>query len=229
MENTTSGVQWKDCLLLFLAFMFYQAIFLYLGDEFFGNSATKSRVFSIMLSSLLTISTAYLISGRNFWGSDISSVGICAISLRNATISFAVGILIAFIVATATSYFPDDNVGDPHAEFLNRLLESGVAMLFLFGVTVIILGPIAEELIFRGFILSWIGQRLGWALGIVISSIFFLLIHLSQVSGYLVAILGITMLGVTCSLIRMLTKSLLGSIIAHASYNAVIFIVFLQK
>ena len=77
-----------------------------------------------------------------------------------------------------------------------------------------------EEILFRGFVLSWLGRRFGWTAGIAGSALAFLLLHLPQVDGYQPAIAGITALGLLCGASRRFTGSLLGCIALHAAYNA---------
>ncbi len=87
----------------------------------------------------------------------------------------------------------------------------GVACAFV----VIVLAPIIEEPIFRGFVMSaWL--RRGTLAGLVLSGFLFASVHLE-----IAAILPITLLGIVFGLLVQRSNSLYSSILAHMSYNAV--------
>lgn len=78
---------------------------------------------------------------------------------------------------------------------------------------IIILAPILEELIFRGFLLNRWKEKYGSAKAIVLSSLIFGLLH--------VEILGGVVFGALLCLIYLKTKSLIGPIIVHMTNNAI--------
>jgi membrane protease YdiL (CAAX protease family) len=84
-----------------------------------------------------------------------------------------------------------------------------------YAITLIVLAPLTEEPIFRGFILqAWL--RRGMWVGIVLSGLLFGLFH-SQIAP----LLPLTLLGMVLGLLAHRSQSVLSSIIAHASYNAI--------
>lgn len=93
--------------------------------------------------------------------------------------------------------------------------------IVVFGVT---LGPIIEELLFRGFLQPVMIDSMGVFPGIVVTSLLFGALHLSQngniwQSGALIAIVGFV-LGV----VRHVSGSTRASAITHISYNALPFL-----
>jgi membrane protease YdiL (CAAX protease family) len=88
-----------------------------------------------------------------------------------------------------------------------------VGTLFLF---VAILGPLAEELMYRGVLFRWPRQRLSFWPAAIASSLFFGIVH-----QYWDAIINATIAGVFFAWLFERTKSLLVPIIAHQAWNAV--------
>ena len=86
-------------------------------------------------------------------------------------------------------------------------------------ITVAILAPIGEEVVFRGFALPGLASRLGATTAILITSAVFALIH---VPGVGIGILPVTfILGVAFAFVYHKTKSLILAIAVHALHNAI--------
>ena len=87
----------------------------------------------------------------------------------------------------------------------------GLAYAFTF----IVLAPLTEEPIFRGFVLqAWL--RRGSVVGIVLAGFLFGLLH-SQIAP----VLPITLFGIVLGLLAYRSQSILSSILAHAAFNSV--------
>jgi len=85
----------------------------------------------------------------------------------------------------------------------------------IYALVLIVLAPITEEPVFRGFVLSaWL--RRGTALGLVMSGFLFALFHFQ-----LAAIIPLTFLGIALGLLVHRSNSLYASMIAHACYNTI--------
>lgn len=84
-----------------------------------------------------------------------------------------------------------------------------------FAVTV---GPLMEELFFRGFLYPVLARRLGVAAGIVLTALPFGLIHYLQYKSWS-AVLVITLVGVVLTSVRAVTKSVAASFLVHVGYN----------
>ncbi len=93
------------------------------------------------------------------------------------------------------------------AETLSEL----AAPLFVGGI----MTPIAEEIYYRGFALPAFAKRWGTAAGIIISALFFSLMHLSAVW-----FLEIALVGIGLAVIYYRTGSLLPGIVAHSFVNS---------
>jgi CAAX protease family protein len=90
---------------------------------------------------------------------------------------------------------------------------------YLLSIIAITVGPLMEELFFRGFMYPVLARRMGVAWGIVLTALPFGLIHLPQYGWAWGAALVIFLVGVVCGLVRALTKSVGASFLVHAGYN----------
>lgn len=93
------------------------------------------------------------------------------------------------------------------AQMRAALSYPGLAHLLLLGI----LGPIAEELIFRGFLYRAWAQRWGWLAAMMLSSLVFALYHQQWVHSFL--------FGVVFTVLYRRTGTLLAPILVHAFYN----------
>ena len=89
--------------------------------------------------------------------------------------------------------------------------------LILFLIYVCLLGPILEEIIFRGFILKSM-QKYGNLTAIIVSSILFSMFHLN-----LVQFVNPVIMGILLGFITIKSKSIVPSIIAHIFNNSMAF------
>ena len=132
------------------------------------------------------------------------------------------GVVLALIVVVLGNLMRFPNVETPFDKLLNDPL-SRIA-ISIFGVT---LGPIVEELLFRGFLQPVLVDSFGVLPGIIVTSVVFGAMHLTQnanlwQSGVLIALVGFV-LGV----VRHVSGSTRASAIVHVSYNALPFVVMI--
>ena len=91
------------------------------------------------------------------------------------------------------------------------LLASGLRVL-----AVCLLGPMAEELLFRGVIFSWLKERIPLTLTIVVTAVGWALLHWS----YPGAVIGVIVVdGLLLGAARARTGSVVPPIIMHSLYN----------
>jgi hypothetical protein len=90
---------------------------------------------------------------------------------------------------------------------------------YLLAVMATTLGPLMEELFFRGFLFPVIARRWGAVWGVFLAALPFALLHMQQYGyswGILVLIFGV---GVVCGIVRAATRSVGASFLVHAGYN----------
>ena len=108
----------------------------------------------------------------------------------------------------------------PSPEILPRNLSQLTAALVL----IAIIGPLAEELIFRGLLLDWLKKKINvWAAAWILSVLFSLLHNNGFELGAIGALaFGVRMaLGVVSSMFAIRTSSLRASFVMHATFNGV--------
>jgi len=91
--------------------------------------------------------------------------------------------------------------------------------LWFFSLSIIVLGPISEELLYRGYVLRvWSESRLGPAISAVLLSVMWAVIHL-QYDLYDMA--GVFFVGLLLCVSRFKSNSILPAIAIHIGFNAV--------
>jgi CAAX protease family protein len=90
---------------------------------------------------------------------------------------------------------------------------------YLLSIIAVTLGPLMEELFFRGFMYPVLARRVGVAWGIALTALPFGLIHLPQYGWAWGAALVIFLVGVVCGIVRAVTRSVGASFLVHAGFN----------
>jgi CAAX protease family protein len=132
----------------------------------------------------------------------------------------ALGATLAISVLIVSSFFPPSS--PPPIE---QLLSSTNAM-YLFAAFGIVVAPLFEEIIFRGFLFKVLTAMGGAAVAVPITAGLFALLHIPQLWGSWAGIGLIFVVGFVLSFIRYRTNSLIPSFIVHTAYNAMLFGVF---
>lgn len=131
----------------------------------------------------------------------------------------ALGIALAAAVIILGNVLGIPNVETPFDKLLNDTASRiGIAV---FGVT---LGPIIEELLFRGFLQPVLVDSMGVLPGILVTSILFGALHLTQNAFIWQSGVLITLVGFVLGVVRHVSGSTRASAITHISYNALPFL-----
>jgi CAAX protease family protein len=81
-------------------------------------------------------------------------------------------------------------------------------------LTLVVIGPIVEEILFRGFLLNRWWEKYGLERAIIASSVAFGIMHIEFIGG--------TIFGLVLSRLYVKTRSLIGPILIHMSNNAIV-------
>jgi membrane protease YdiL (CAAX protease family) len=103
----------------------------------------------------------------------------------------------------------------PFDQFFERPLDAYLTAAFA-----ITLGPLMEELFFRGFLYPVLARRWGAFWSILVTALLFALIHSPQYGYSWAAVLIVCLVGVVLTTVRAVTKSVASSFLAHVGYNA---------
>ncbi|MDP8989316.1 MAG: CPBP family intramembrane metalloprotease [Acidobacteriota bacterium] len=95
--------------------------------------------------------------------------------------------------------------------------RASLAAVMLFGV---VLAPIFEEMLFRGFLLPLLARSLGPWLGIFLTALLFGLLHGAQNYWAWQPIMLIGVAGIVFGYVRYKTKSTTSAFVMHSAYNA---------
>jgi hypothetical protein len=106
----------------------------------------------------------------------------------------------------------------PFDQFFARPSDAYLTVAFA-----ITLGPLMEELFFRGFLYPVVARRLGAFWGILLTALPFGLMHYLQYRSWS-AVLIIILVGVVLTTVRAVTKSVASSFLAHVGYNGTLMI-----
>ncbi len=122
-----------------------------------------------------------------------------------AAMLFALDILQSFLPV------PKDT---PFEHLFDRPLDA-----YLLSIIAVSLGPLMEELFFRGFLYPVLAKRMGVVWGVLLTALPFGLIHLPQYGWAWGVGLVIFLVGVVCGAVRAATKSVGASFLVHVGYN----------
>jgi len=102
----------------------------------------------------------------------------------------------------------------PFEQFFARPVDA-----YLVSIFAVTLGPLMEELFFRGFLYPVLARRMGMAWAIIFTALPFGLIHSVQYGNAWSAVLVIFLVGVVLTSVRAVTKSVAASFLVHVGYN----------
>jgi membrane protease YdiL (CAAX protease family) len=169
-------------------------------------------LYGVMLGMLALIFRRYY--GRPFWQSlRWVPTGLSASFLATC------GILLAFGVMVASLLLKTPDIDSPMKQYLTD--RTSVLLIAVFGTT---LGPLCEELLFRGFLQPLLVRSLGAAPGILLTALPFGLLHLEEYGYSWRHGLLITLAGAAFGWMRHRTGSTKAAVMMHAAYNCVFFL-----
>jgi hypothetical protein len=151
---------------------------------------------------------------RPFW----SSLGWTPVSLPAPFVLLAGGgTAMGVVLAGALIHLPST------ANPMTELLQGKVALVLMaaFGVGI---APLCEELAFRGFLQPLLVRSLGAAAGILIAGAAFGLLHFQEYGNSWRHALLLSAAGACFGWMRHVTKSTKASVLMHASYNGILFL-----
>ena len=94
-------------------------------------------------------------------------------------------------------------------------------MLAIFAVAI---APFMEEMFFRGLLYPALKRRTGEVIAILLTALFFALLHSAQLANSWGPLLVLFLVGVVLTLVRSRTGSVAASLLVHIGYNAAIFV-----
>jgi len=105
----------------------------------------------------------------------------------------------------------------PFDELLRR--PYSLVLIAAFAVT---LGPLMEELFFRGFLYPVLKRRFGAGAGIIVTALAFGLMHAAQYGYSWLSVTLISVVGIVLAVVRERTDSVAAGFLVHTGYNGTI-------
>jgi hypothetical protein len=133
------------------------------------------------------------------------------------------GAAISLVVDTVSNLYPPKGAVPIDAVYQDRLST----MLFL--LMAVLLAPVVEETIFRGYLYPVFAKAWGAAAGIVVTGALFGLLHGFQLGGALWQIALLVLVGIIFTWVRAATHTVVASYFLHLGYNSFLFLGFLAS
>jgi len=108
---------------------------------------------------------------------------------------------------------------------IEELFQSRGSVLLLMALGILV-APVVEETIFRGYIYPVLARGLGIPAGVLLTGTLFGLVHAPQLWGGWGQIVLIIIVGVVLTLVRARTGTVLASFLVHFGYNTMLFLEF---
>ena len=134
--------------------------------------------------------------------------------IRDSALQFLAGGGVLALVVSFAGGFLNSKETLP----IEQLLQARVSIL-LFGVLGVLVAPLVEETIFRGFLYPVIARRLGIVAGVAITGTLFGLMHAAQLWGGWGQIALLILVGVVLTWVRARTGTVVASYFVHLGYN----------
>ncbi len=111
---------------------------------------------------------------------------------------------------------PPDDMPQP---IIEALLTSPPLLQLGWVFLIVLLFPVVEEVLFRGFMYTGLTQSWGPTVSFLLTTVAFVAVHMPKVLDYWPAAVAVTMLGALTLWIRIRTQSLIAGGVLHVAYN----------
>jgi len=146
-----------------------------------------------------------------------SSIGWVSPS-RAPTFYLAGGVILAFAVAGVSTFFPA-----PEGQLPIELLLQDEISILLMAVFGVLVAPVAEEVVFRGFFFPVFERKHGAVIAILVTSVPFSLLHGPQYGWRWQNLTLLLAVATVFGIVRTRTGSVLATTLIHVAYNATLF------
>ncbi len=128
------------------------------------------------------------------------------------------GVLAAYAVVVASNLIHTPETSNPMTELMTG--RTALIVMAVFGIT---LGPLFEELAFRGFLQPLLVRSVGSVAGVLLAALPFGLLHYQEYGNSWRHVLMISAAGASFGAMRHATGSTRAATLMHATYNAFFF------
>ncbi|HYA32436.1 MAG TPA: type II CAAX endopeptidase family protein [Candidatus Bathyarchaeia archaeon] len=232
VPRTPARKRWSILLGIVLYLVGQFSVSLFLPPLLIRAGIESSREFLSTASGVINAATFWLLNVANIvsvalivgavlglYKEKIAALGLTTKKLPKALLYGVVGFVVAFIAAGIAGYPIAQQFGvDPTQQALAQSASvSGMLPLVL--LSGVIIAPIAEEIVFRGYLYKAFRDRFRPSYAIVMSAALFSAIHLE-----LLAAVPLFVIGVVLAYVYEKTGNLMAPITLHVLNNAVAFL-----
>lgn len=187
-----------------------------------GTMTASAVCFFIYIFKILTSEQRFAILGTKAYEQERWIPDCCTGVLTWFLCYPAVLAIGNFVIAAALLFFEKEQID----QVAVRQVKESMAIPSLFGVLVIFIAcivPILEEILFRGFLQSWLRQQMGRNFAIALTSLIFALFHFAQSQGMANLELIASLFVLSCYLGYLFERqqSIIAPISLHAAFNSI--------
>lgn len=129
-------------------------------------------------------------------------------------------LVLTFVLGASLLTMVSEWMGNPDPPVDLVPVEAGPSLFWIALPAIVIIGPVVEEMVFRGWMLPALRARgMSWGAAIALSSVVFGLLH---GFGGLLPVLYTTLVGISAGVLRMRTGRLYAPMLFHALNNFVV-------
>jgi membrane protease YdiL (CAAX protease family) len=108
---------------------------------------------------------------------------------------------------------------------IQELFQTRESVLFV-AAAAILVAPLVEETVFRGFLYPVLARSWGVAAGVIFTGMLFGLVHAVQLSGGYGQVGLLMVVGIVLTYVRARTGTVMASFLLHLGYNTLLFVAF---
>ncbi|MEQ8405594.1 MAG: CPBP family intramembrane glutamic endopeptidase [Oceanicaulis sp.] len=234
---------WAALLLTLVGFGVSGAV-LVIGAAVYGvvltlGGASPAEVQQSLTDNTLTVMLPLLLVQFLVWGGltigwvklferrPLATIGLGGGALPRYLLGLVLGLVLVGAIAGAAMALgaAPEGAGGGGSATAGAVPPIGAILAVLLGCSVFFAQGAAEEIVFRGWLMSTLAARWGVAAAVLVSSLLFMVFHahvfVSGLAFGAVALLGLGLTGLAFALLCVLTRSVWEAVAAHGAFNAV--------
>lgn len=174
-------------------------------------------ILTLFGAALVTLWTARARWPRLWAESQPPGFGFATPAMAYCIVAVVLGLVVPLIGGKLTELLAHGHAVPQDVKQLGGSASTGFRIALT--LTVVSIGPLVEELLFRGVLLSALLRHLRTAWAVLASAALFALVHLPDLRWLWYALPNLALLGVVLAWLRLRSGSLWPSVIAHACNN----------